>query len=137
MVDTVTCPYCNAPAEKVTGSVVYPHRPDLSRLVFWRCLPCGARVGTHIDSGKPLGTLAKEELRNLRREAHGVLDPMWRRNDGGMLFRGYVYLWLKKRLGTKSIPHIGSMDEAQCAEVIALRAEIEAKTKEMKKIWGA
>ncbi len=133
----MTCPYCNAPAEKVTGALVYPHRSDLSHLVFWRCQPCKARVGTHSDSGKPLGTLAKEDLRHLRQEAHAALDPMWRKTKGGLLFRGFVYEWLKKRLGTTYTPHIGSMTEEQCIEVIALQAEIETNVKETRKIWGA
>jgi hypothetical protein len=132
----VRCHYCGDAAEKVTGDVVYPHLPHLKRLVFWRCEPCGARVGTHSDSGEPLGTLAKEDLRHLRQEAHEVLDSMWRKNKGGLLVRGFVYTWLKKRLGADSTPHIGSMDEKQCLELIALRAEIEANTKAMKKIWG-
>ena len=132
----MNCPYCGELAEKVTGDVIYPHRRDLRHLIFYRCVPCDARVGTHSDSGEPLGTLAKEELRGLRQEAHGVLDRLWRKSKGGLLFRGFVYTWLQLRLNMDSTPHIGVMNEEQCREVIALAAEIKTNMKETKAIWG-
>ena len=133
----VTCPYCGNDAESVTGQEVYPHRRDLWEKGFFQCVPCDARVGTHDETGLPLGRLATAPLRRLRTQAHGVLDVMWRPNKGGLLFRGFAYKWLAKRLGTTSTPHIGAMSEAECQQVIDLRGEIAYKVKQTKKIWEA
>ena len=74
------CPYCGGEPSLVTGAVLYPHRPDLAHKPFGRCAPCDATVGFHLD-GRPLGTLAKPELRKLRGQAHdgtGRLGPLRR-----------------------------------------------------------
>ena len=67
---TVSCPYCNAPAELVRGDVIYRGRPELHAKRFWRCAPCGAHVGCHApnrrfgyDGTQPLGRLANASLR--------------------------------------------------------------------------
>lgn len=65
----VACDYCGDAAKLVTGKAIYPHRPDLFRLHFWQCEPCGAYVGCHKKEGgngdgtKPLGRIANAELR--------------------------------------------------------------------------
>lgn len=71
------CPYCGGEPSLVTGAVLYPHRPDLAHKPFGRCAPCDATVGFHLD-GRPLGTLAKPELRKLRGQAHFMFDGHWR-----------------------------------------------------------
>jgi hypothetical protein len=76
---TIRCPYCQLPAERCTGADIYPHRPDLASLRFWRCQPCGAWVGCHKDSDSiPLGSLANAKTRDLRRKCHAGFDPVWR-----------------------------------------------------------
>jgi zinc-finger-containing domain len=76
--DSPTCPYCGNLAECVPGSCVYPHRRDLDEKWFWRCVPCGAWVGTHLGTKTPLGRLANAELRRWKMRAHEVFDPIWR-----------------------------------------------------------
>ena len=78
------CPYCGGEPQVVTGAKVYPHRPDLASKRFGACLPCNATVGFHAD-GRPLGTLAKPELRRLRGQAHTMFDRIWNHpaNAGG------------------------------------------------------
>lgn len=44
-------------AERVCGNVIYPHRPDLSGKEFYQCPMCKGYVGTHDNSGKPLGCI--------------------------------------------------------------------------------
>lgn len=115
-----TCPYCLRVAEFLTGAYVYPHRPDLSDKRFYVCKPCDARVGAHAD-GRPLGTLANAELRQLRSQAHGVFDPKWKREMGGTMRRREAYRWLASNL---RIPeehcHIGMFDEEMCRRVIQI-----------------
>jgi hypothetical protein len=72
------CPYCGKWSEKVSGKVIYSHRPDLYAKVFYRCAPCDAYVGCHPHSERPLGRLADAELRSMKSAAHAAFDPIWR-----------------------------------------------------------
>jgi hypothetical protein len=58
--------------------VLYSHRNDMAKKVFWRCAPCLAWIGCHVGTDVPLGRLANEELRNAKRAAHDAFDPIWR-----------------------------------------------------------
>ena len=118
---TPSCPYCVKDAELVGGDVIYPHRPDLFALKFWRC-SCGAYTGTHKDSPthKPKGGLAHEPLRKARIAAHAAFDKRWQRRTHTAESRSRAYGWLREQLGMDRNPHIGFMDEAQCARVIEI-----------------
>lgn len=116
----VICQYCNNPAELVTGDVMYPHRPDLKHLWFWRCQPCRAYVGAHSTSQRhvPKGSLANEKLRELRKSAHYAVDVYW---QTGKRTRSAVYAHIAVLMGlTKDKAHIGKFDEQQCKRAIAL-----------------
>lgn len=114
---TVTCPYCNAEAEVTTGDYIYPHRQDLAHRKFYVCWPCDAYVGTHKDSGAPLGSMANAELRKARRAAHAAFDPLWDRT----MARNQAYAWLAKAMGLpKNQTHIGMFDVDQCKRVVEL-----------------
>lgn len=114
----VDCPYCQAPAYLASGAHVYPHRPDLRRLPFWRCDPCDAHVGCHPDTTHPMGSLANAELRAKRRAAHASFDPIW---QTGLLSRGKAYQWLRRemRLSFEDC-HIGRFTVEQCAEAVEI-----------------
>lgn len=108
----MNCDYCGKPAELVTGDEIYPHRPDLSRLRFWRCEPCDAHVGCHRGTTRPLGRLANAELRRAKMAAHAAFDPLWK---SGRMSRSEAYAWLADRLGIEAdVCHIGMFDVAMC-----------------------
>lgn len=114
----VTCHYCNNNAELVTGREIYPTLVKLHQKKFWRCLPCKAWVGTHEASldFKPLGLLAKKELRDLKMRAHAAFDPVWK--DGKMK-RAEAYAWLAEKMGLETKRcHIGWFNEEKCQKVI-------------------
>ena len=121
---TVLCDYCGKPAKLVAGAVIYPHRPDLSGKRIWSCDPCGAYVGVHDGTIKPLGRLANAELRAAKCEAHAAFDPLWRakiKRDGCSKgeARGKGYRWLAKSLGIAPADcHIGMMDVDDCRRVV-------------------
>ena len=73
------CAHCGSECRLTDGKEIYPHRSDLHMLRFWKCDPCAAYVGCHKadDGTKPLGTAADAELRRLRQQVHGVVDPLW------------------------------------------------------------
>lgn len=126
----VACPYCNKSAELVSGSVIYPHRSDLSELKFYRCLTCRAYVGCHkrgarviiggrktvSDGTLPLGRLADAALRKAKSQAHAAFDPLWM---GRVMRRKQAYAWLSKQMGLPvDLTHIGEFDPAQCKRVV-------------------
>jgi hypothetical protein len=83
----------------------------------FKCTGCEAYVGTHRETKIPLGTLATKELRELRKQAHATLDPMWK--DGHML-RHSAYRRLSEFMGTdRKETHIAMFDEVQCRKVIS------------------
>lgn len=73
---SVLCPYCDKPAELTDSAEIY----GKSYGNVWLCQPCDARVGTHPD-GRPVGTLAKPELRELRKRFHAAFDPLWKEQE--------------------------------------------------------
>ena len=125
----VVCPYCDRPAELVTGRKLYQHRPDLFPLKFWQCDPCGAYVGCHkagawvpelrktSDGTIPLGRLANAELRKAKSAAHAAFDPLWKSRA---IHRREAYSWLASELGISIANcHIGMFDVDQCRAVVA------------------
>lgn len=123
---TVLCGYCGAEAEIVSGDKIYPHRPDLAGRNFYLCTLCDAWVGCHAGTTKPLGRLAKGELRRAKRAAHAAFDPLWKakmRRDrcSKKKARSAGYRWLAEQL---EIPpkecHIGMFDISTCWRVVEI-----------------
>ena len=115
----VTCPYCFKPAKLVGGDAIYKNRPDLIEQKFYQCIPCGAYVGCHPDTIRPLGTLANAQLRRARTAAHRILDPLW--NKIGAKKRTEVYGWLAEQMGIeKKYCHIGKFSVEDCLKVIEI-----------------
>jgi len=114
----VICPYCNSEAVLVTGAVIYPHRTDLYNKYFYRCEPCEAYVGCHLNTQVPLGRLANAELRKAKLEAHNAFDPLWKSRK---LTRTAAYAWLAEKLGIKVADcHIGMFDIPTCLLVVQI-----------------
>ena len=115
--EPVSCPYCGASAELVGGLALYPHRADLAHKLFYRCWPCDAHCGCHLNSAKPLGRLANAELRRAKQMAHAVFDPLWRGRAG--FARSLAYAGLARELGIPGEAcHIGMFDVEQCRRVV-------------------
>lgn len=116
------CPYCANVSELVSGNVVYPHRKDLHAKPFWRCEPCGAYVGCHPNTERPLGRLADAQLRKAKMRAHAAFDPIWKLRK---MNRSSAYHWLSKQLGIpQSETHIGMMDAPTCERVVSICSQI-------------
>ena len=109
------CMECNGWGKPVGGNVIYPHRPDLAKKRFWLC-GCGAYVGSHANSGKPLGTCAGPFLRKARGRAHAAFDPLWRNTSWS---RKAAYAWLSEVTGlSKRDCHMARMNAVECGWVI-------------------
>jgi hypothetical protein len=114
------CPYCDKTSALVNGTVIYPHRPDLSHKMFYQCVPCKAYVGCHDGTTNPKGRLADAALRAAKIRAHAAFDPLW---QGGLMKRNSAYGWLARKLGIpRDACHIGMFDVATCERVVAIFA---------------
>lgn len=114
MTDAPRCPYCGVPSRLVTGATIYPHRPDLADKHFYECRPCGAYVGCHPGTRKPLGRLADAELRRLKMRVHAEFDPHWRRSKNPHA-RASAYKRLAQDLGIpRQECHTGMFDVERC-----------------------
>lgn len=108
----MTCPYCNKPAKYGPNEEFYGRRYGRSYMCYY-CKPCGAYVGTHNNTDKPLGTMANKELRDWRRKAHAVFDPIWKSRK---MKRQDAYRWLYNKTGRWI--HMGESDIETCKLVV-------------------
>lgn len=113
---TIYCCGCAADvqARLTDGAEIYPRRPDLATLPFWRCDTCHNYVGCHHKTKnrtRPLGAIPTADLKNARRHIHVILDPIW---QSGRLSRRHIYARLTQTLGREY--HTGdlrTLDEAR------------------------
>jgi hypothetical protein len=101
LISDIWCTGCKrrVPARLTDGTEMYPNRPDLADLPFWKCDTCGAFVGTHHKTKnryKALGFLATPEVKKWRMIIHSILDPLWKT---GKIKRGKAYKYISHRLG--------------------------------------
>jgi zinc-finger-containing domain len=126
----VLCPYCGAGAALMASSADVYHGRDYGPL--WACMPCGAWVGCHKGTDRPLGRLANKELREWKVKAHAAFDPLWkrklekRRQERGADYpqgaaRGSGYKWLAEQLGIPQKDcHVGLFDVEMCKRVVKI-----------------
>lgn len=120
----MACAECGKMPTKVSGEVIYPHRQDLHDRWYWKC-ECGAYVGCHGGTDRPLGSPAGPDLRRARMVAHYAFDPIWR---NGFMRRGEAYAWLGREIGkpTNEV-HISWMTIPEAEEVTRIcRAALQA-----------
>lgn len=113
----IWCCGCDAKvsARLTDGEEIYPHRPDLSDLPFWKCEACGNFVGCHHKTKnrtQPLGVISTPELRAARSHIHRIIDPLWK---SGIWDRSALYAEIAGRLGQKDYhtANIRTIDEAR------------------------
>lgn len=110
------CQHCGGePQFKASSAHVYGGR-DYGPI--WEC-SCGARVGCHKGTKRPLGTVCDDATREARKAAHAAFDPLWRRGVGRFRWQCYQALASAMSLTTDEC-HIGSMTAEQCRRVVAL-----------------
>lgn len=113
---TIYCCGCEeeVPARLTDGREIYPHRPDLGDLPFWRCDVCNNFVGCHHKTQnrtRPLGVIPTPDIKNARQHIHRILDPLWK---SGKWSRRALYAEISKRLGWQyHTAEIKSVEEAR------------------------
>lgn len=112
------CPYCETKAIWTENKRIYGRNYGKSYMCYY-CENCGAYVGCHKNSRKPLGTMANAELREWRKKTHAKIDPLWKE---GQWRRGTVYSKLNNFFG-KHI-HVGESDIVTCKAILDNYQEI-------------
>lgn len=112
----LTCPYCGSKAQySKTSHFVY--RRDYGPVYFCTCKPEGVYVGCHKGTSNPLGTLADESLRTLRKKVHAAFDPYWLWEQEGKKrreMRSTMYANLAEAMKiSKSECHVSHFDNAR------------------------
>lgn len=123
---TIYCCWCvrDVDARLTDGGEIYPHRPDLRILPFWRCDRCGNFVGCHhrrkfFNRTDPLGCIPTPELRKARKKLHALIDPIWM---SGKMKRGELYAAIGRDIGKEyHTAEIRTMDEARAIERAAIK----------------
>ena len=113
-----SCVECGGSPELTNGEAIYPHRPDLWHKRFWRCA-CGAYVGCHGHTERPLGRPAGPETRRARGFAHAAFDPLWQKK--AMPSRRAAYTWLAGKMDMDFEDcHIGHMSRDEALAVVRI-----------------
>ena len=83
------------------------------------CAGCGAYVGLHPFTGIPLGTLANAEMRDARKRAKALFNPLW---QSGEMTRTEAYHWLAHAMGIPDVEecHIGWFNVEECNKVVSV-----------------
>ena len=113
----IYCPYCGSPVVLRSADGIYKENSKGAMLYVCAKYPqCDSYVRVHAGSGKPMGSLANQELRLLRQRAHHYFDRLYL---SGLMTRDEAYLWLAKEISAPlSEAHIGHLGEYYCREVI-------------------
>lgn len=106
------CPFCKQPARWVQNQEIYGRNYGKSYMI-WLCKPCDAYVGCHNNTDVPMGSMANKEMREWRKLAHSVFDPLWKK---GNMTRRKAYRTLAKVFGHEV--HIGESDVETCKQII-------------------
>ena len=113
------CQHCGQEAEWVENKEVYGRNYGSSYMI-WLCRNCDAFVGCHNNTRQPKGRfLAKADLREARKRAHAVIDPLW---QSGKYKRHTVYIRLNEAFGKEV--HVGDTETVEECEDIIKTAQL-------------
>lgn len=111
-----SCPYCFSEVIYTSNKVIYGK--EFGNGKCYKCTHCDAYVGVHNGTNIPLGRLANKELRELKKQAHALFDPIWKTKQKT---RSEAYADLAKALGIpKEECHFGWFDQAMLLKSIAI-----------------
>lgn len=111
-------------ARLTDGYEIYPHRPDLITIPFWKCDTCKNYVGCHHKTERPttpLGPIPTPEIRKMRTRIHNKMDPLW---QSGKYKRGQVYKLIADGLGVKRFHGAEITSVTQAYRVLAILDDI-------------
>jgi hypothetical protein len=113
------CDNCSSPNIGLSSNaVIYGTEKGLWPYCFY-CDDCGAVVGCHPNTHKPMGLMANGATRRLRKRVHELFDPIWRLE---YLSRVDAYDWLGSQLHLTEECHISHLTKDQLKTAIEILA---------------
>lgn len=111
------CDCCGGPVSFVTNDVVFGATAgDWPYIYLCDDETCGARVGCHLDTDKPLGIMADARTRKARQYAHDAFNQLFKLK---VMTRTEAYAWLASELRISVHDcHIGMFNVKQCERTI-------------------
>lgn len=111
-----TCPFCGGDVVFASNKEIYGREYGNGKCYL--CRDCKASVGTHND-GSPLGRLSNREMKELKKKAHAMFDPIWRVQKE--LKRGDLYGRLANKMSiSKNDCHFGHFGVEELHQAIAI-----------------
>lgn len=114
------CIYCGDKVGLVSNATVYGKEYGNGKC--YKCESCDSYVGVHPDLKTPLGILANKELRELKKKAHFLFDPIWNKKDGISRTGAYNRLAIKLGIPTEQC-HFGWFDKDMLLKTIEVLKE--------------
>lgn len=116
-INQMRCPYCGGPVTYRSADGIYHDNSRGTMLYVCSHYPeCDAYVRVHAGTNIPVGSLANQELRSLRRTAHHYFDQL---HQSGLMSKQDAYQWLADLISAPlSQAHIGYLGEYYCKQVI-------------------
>lgn len=107
------CPYCKCDTKIVTEIEVYGKVYSNNIVIACKNFPvCDAYVGTHNSDSTPLGRLARQKLRLIKKECKEPFQRLW---QIGRMTRSECYDELSKHLDLDpELTHFGMFGEEYC-----------------------
>lgn len=116
-----TCPHCQSGVKIANNSEIYAGKSYGEWPWAYVCGGCGAYVGMHPFTSIPLGTLATPAIREARKRAKSLFNPLW---NSGRMSRDEAYAWLAAQLALPLAEcHFGMFDESRCRAAIVAIAQ--------------
>lgn len=113
------CNICGGQVEFIDNKLIYGKTFGSGKA--YRCKKCGAFVGTHMNNPtEPLGVLADEEMRDLRKQCHELFDKRWSNNKERLI----RYKWLAYKLDIPlSRCHFAMFDKSMLNKALVILKE--------------
>jgi len=114
---SIRCPYCGSHAILRSADGIYRENSRDVKLYVCANYPnCDSYVRVHQGTVIPVGSLADQKLRALRKTAHDHFDKL---HMTGLMSKDEAYAWLAGILQSpRSQAHIGYLSEYYCQQVI-------------------
>jgi hypothetical protein len=113
------CPHCGSHARLGEMEEVYGRNYGTRSPHLWICEKypiCNSYVGCHPGTKKPLGYLASQYERDLRKLAHSLFDPIWQKKE---MTRGQAYERMAEILDIeKNDAHISQLSTTNLKKLI-------------------
>lgn len=111
------CPYCGGTVIYRSADGIYRDNSRDTMLYVCSHYPsCDTYVRTHAGTRIPVGSMANNELRKLRKTAHKYFDQLYKT---GIMSKDDAYCWLASIIDAPlSHAHIGYLSEYYCNQVI-------------------